>query len=551
MGKRKTSADYHALAREKNISWLGTKAGPIKAKTRWKCQEGHEWEASYSSVNISKNCCPYCAGNARRTPQHFRELADKLGLEWQGPEVRNAITKTNWRCKKGHIWYSSFANTQSIETCPHCSREQLAKKQRLKSEDYHLLAENRGFLWLGPPVKRNSAKTWWLCSEGHEWESDYSHIQQGKGCPVCAGNQPITSEEYQKAAEESGIIWLGPAVSNTHTKTRWQCQEGHIWEAVYLSIKHQGSGCPKCASNFPKLPKDFTNLASEKGFVWLGPEVANVFSNTWWQCSLGHKWEATYNNIGNHNSGCPICRNNASSERQRTKPEEYHELAKERGFKWLGPAVRNNSEATEWECSLGHRWWTGLKVIARGNGCPYCSGVAKKTANDYHDLAEERNLVWLGPEVENVTIKTEWRCKNNHSWFSSYTNIQSGRSCPTCLDMVNGVQVSAPQRLLYEMVGGILNGSVGTYRADILLEVGGQSIAIEYDSWYWHATRLESDNVRDQEFNEMGIPVIRVRSNALVPSLEQIDEAISKILHGSMREEIILEDWGVGQIFEK
>jgi hypothetical protein len=68
----------------------------------------------------------------------------------------------------------------------------------------------------------------------------------------------------------------------------------------------------------------------------------------------------------------------------RKLPADYHVLAEARGLTWLGPEVSNGRIKTWWECSDGHRWETTYNLIQSGYGCPYCSGHARKTPEDYH-----------------------------------------------------------------------------------------------------------------------------------------------------------------------
>ena len=107
----------------------------------------------------------------------------------------------------------------------------------------------------------------------------------------------------------------------------------------------------------------------------------------------------------------------------RKTPTDYRALAEKRGFRWLGPEVANNRTKTRWECSQGHQWEAVYSSIQQGSDCPFCVGVAPKTPADYHALAEERGFRWLGPEVPNVRIKTGWRCDEGHDWESTYNSI--------------------------------------------------------------------------------------------------------------------------------
>ncbi len=116
------------------------------------------------------------------------------------------------------------------------------------SDDYHALAEKRGFHWLGPEVPTTLSKTGWKCEQGHQWKTTFQSIQWGTGCQFCAGQAPKTRDDYHMLAKERGFRWLGPEVPNTRTKTGWECEQGHQWETRYNTIQ-QGSGCPFCPRN--------------------------------------------------------------------------------------------------------------------------------------------------------------------------------------------------------------------------------------------------------------------------------------------------------------
>jgi very-short-patch-repair endonuclease len=530
---RRRPEDYLALAEQEGFLWLGPEVPNTKTKTGWECKQGHQWEARFNDIQQGSGC-PFCAGLAPKTPEDFHALAAERGFRWLGPEVPNIRTKTWWQCEEGHRWEAVYGNIHRGTGCPSCAG--LTPKT---PEDYHILAEQRGFRWLGPEVPNIRTKTWWQCEEGHRWEARYSDIQRGSGCPFCSGKAPKVPADYQVLAEQRGFRWLGPEVPNVRTKTWWQCEEGHRWEAVYASI-HRGTGCPSCAGLAPKTPEDYHILAGQRGFRWLGPEVPNISTKTAWECEEGHCWEACYNDIRN-GYGCPFCAGVVPK-----TPEDYHVLAKRRGFRWLGPEVRNIHTKTRWECKEGHRWQTRYHDIHQGQGCPVCANRVPKTPADYHTLAEERGFLWLGPEAPDTTATTWWECEEGHRWETSYGHIQQGTGCPVCLDLVQGVQVSQVQRNLCEILDGELNHPFQRYNIDVALNVDGIAIAVEYDAWYWHAHQQERDAQRDQEMISAGWRVLRVKSNRQLPTRVQLDAAISRLLAGETQAEIVLDDWGVG-----
>lgn len=471
--------------------------------------------------------------------------------------------------------------------------------------DYHILAEKWVIHWFGqetpPSIK---TKTLWKCAKGHQWEARYNDIQQGHGCPICAGNLPRTPADYHASAQTNEFEWLGPEVSNTRTKTKWRCKNGHIWEARFNSIQ-RGDGCPFCAGLVRKTPADYHKLAEEKGIRWVGDEVPNVGTHTKWECAQGHQWVTTYNAI-QQGYNCRICAINKQAEKQRKKPSDYIALAEAKRFKWLGPVVPKVSIATGWECEMGHQWmarysdirkghgcpscagtspktsadyhavaekngfeWLGYEVpttsaktvwrckqshvweapystIQQGHGCPHCAGLSVKTPADYHALAELKRYKWLGPEVPNIKTETEWECEKGHRWMGRYNDIQQGHGCPICVNSVQGVPVSQVQQALHEMLGGELNYPWGRYRIDVALKKDYIYIAVEYDSWFWHSHKQDYDLQRDKELIDANWRVLRIKSRQLLPSQEQLEAAITRLCNGESKVEIILADWGKG-----
>jgi hypothetical protein len=357
---------------------------------------------------------------AAKRPEEYQALARRRGLTWLGPEVRTATIKTTWRCPKGHEWQASYKSVMR-SGCRRCLKVQ--------PETYREVATSRGFTWLGSEVTSASASTGWRCAQGHEWLASYDSVRDGTGCPDCLR---VLGPEYHALAAERGFAWLGPVAANVGVYTNWTCQQGHEWPAPYNSIQ-QGSGCPECAhlaqfgrSNRPKEEDDYRELARERGLTWLGPMVANIHIKTRWRCGSTHEWETCYNVI-QQGSGCPYCTGTAEKQ-----PADFHALAASRGFTWQGPIVPTTTDKTGWRCGQGHTWPAHYNSIQQGSGCPFCAGLAPKTATDYNDLAARRGFTWLGPLVANTKTKTRWQCGSNHTWEAAFHTISGGSGCPHC-----------------------------------------------------------------------------------------------------------------------
>jgi hypothetical protein len=360
--ERKSAADYRALARTLNIRWLGPLPPNVETKTHWQCPQGHHWQAAYHPLSRAKGC-PACQHHVPKQPDDYHALAATRGYQWLGPQVRDTSTKTRWRCAEGHEWEAPFSTIQKGHGCPAC-----AKHARKTAADYHALAKLSNFRWLGSTVPAvTDTKTRWACSRGHTWASSYHNLSLTKGCPICLGKRRKTDRDYRALARRRGLKWLGQtAPSNVGTKTRWACRRGHAWDTTYNSLQ-QGHGCPWCANRVQKSPKDYRALARTRGFQWLGPEVSRASAKTTWRCGKRHVWSAPYSTIQSGH-GCPYCARRAPK-----TPADYHAMAQQRGYEWLGPAVPTAQTKTWWRCPFGHEWLTPYASLRSGYNCPHCN----------------------------------------------------------------------------------------------------------------------------------------------------------------------------------
>jgi hypothetical protein len=449
MVNRLQSSDYTELAATRGFLWLGPPVPSGTTPTQWQCRNVHVWSATYSKIKQGRDC-PICANQSRKdkqrhNPAKYRALAEHRGFRWLGPEAANANQLTQWVCSQKHSWQASYNTILQGHGCPECATQAGSEKRRNTPTDYHTLAKERNFRWLGPTVSNNSTPTGWECPEKHTWQASYGKIQQRRGCPQCAKvssgeKQRLSADDYDNLAKSRNFTWLGPFVDSNSTPTMWECPDEHRWQATYGGIQ-QGRGCPECGNRARGQKRRFgaeyyTALATERGFCWLGPEVPNSNTPTTWECQKKHNWRATYSKI-NQGQGCPNCAKKATGVKQRLLPEAYKELAASRKFSWLGPEVPNSNTQTGWECAEKHNWQARYSSIVHGSGCPKCAraksnNTARQSTDDYEELALARGFRWLGPAVQNTKTPTEWACPKNHKWSATYHSVQHGLLCPEC-----------------------------------------------------------------------------------------------------------------------
>jgi len=275
-----------------------------------------------------------------------------------------------------------------------------------------------------------------------------------------------------------------------------------------------------------KTPEDYSALAVSRGFVWLGPEVRSITAKTGWQCPKLHEWQGTYNDIYHSGSGCPHCANCV-----RKVSADYHSLAKEHGFEWMGPEVKGVMAKTGWKCAKGHEWQSRYNDIKTGYGCPYCGGHGRKTPEDYLTLALEKGYEWLGPFVEKVNITTSWKCGRGHVFKSRYNSLQQGQGCPRCVH-----HISEPEAELRELVRLALPETIGNIRGllknkkfELDIYLPSLKKAVEYDGWrHTLEANRERDARKDRECVEAGIKLLRVTHEEYRSNPE---ETLQKVLY--------------------
>lgn len=243
------------------------------------------------------------------------------------------------------------------------------------------------------------------------------------------GKRTVTVESYHALAVKRGFSWIGGDLPHTsHAKTRWRCQQGHEWEAKYNAL-YNGNGCPICSHQMPMSIADYHELASISGLQWIGDSLPKqIRFTTEWRCENGHIWRTPFCVVA-RSKRCGLCYSNA-----RKSKAEFHSLATDRGFVWIGTEDSPLAHApTLWRCQHGHDWTASYHNIkSGGSGCPYCTGYYQRQLSDYQSLAAVRDFEFIGEVPQYVHDKAAWRCAQGHEWLGDYSTIASGHGCPFC-----------------------------------------------------------------------------------------------------------------------
>lgn len=375
----------------------------------------------------------------------MKECAASRGGELLSGIYKNALTKYRWRCELGHEWEATWANVFHLESwCKICAYKNPKKRangnqghvgRRVKFETIMEAVSKRGgyVLSLREEYKNNKTKLRIECGKGHNFEAMYNSIQQGSWCPFCAGHKSGLPQLEEMASKFGGRLisqeYLG--VMRPH---EWKCSEGHIFLKRPNAVK-RGEWCSFCGDKiservcratfealfqkpFPTLRPKW--LASEKGrleldgyneklgiaFEYHGSQhyEQNYFSKT--KDDLKKRQEADkkkrklcgLNNvllleipfkiptlriesyikmlcIDNHlidenhiDYHEPILKRAFSQ----TDLKRMQRLASLKGGRCISPAYVHAHHPLDWECENGHRWQAKPNRIQQGAWCPEC-----------------------------------------------------------------------------------------------------------------------------------------------------------------------------------
>jgi len=296
---------------------------------------------------------------------------------------------------------------------------------KLTIDDMNIIAKKRSGQCLSTKYTNSRTKLIWRCDEGHIWEATPSNINSGKWCPDCSKNKKKTIDHMRKLALDKGGNCLSEVYSNAHSKLLWECTYGHTWEASYNQIS-KGSWCPKCAGKVQITIDMMKSIAEQNGGKCISEKYIDIKTKLQWQCSEGHLWWTTPALI-KRGSWCPICSGNS-----RQTIGEMKKISKQRGGECLSEEYINSHTKLKWECGKGHIWYATPNNIKQGHWCPECAGNKRITLKNVKDLAISKGGECLSDEYINAHSMLLWVCSEGHRWYASYSSTKAGRWCSDC-----------------------------------------------------------------------------------------------------------------------
>lgn len=319
-----------------STEWTGT-AGPYL----FECAQGHQWQRGARLTPACPHCGQHGSALARRVSQglqRLRQAAAARGGQCLSEAYTIGNARYRFRCAEGHEWEAQGHQVFSGTWCPTCARVQRRVEHRAPAEGLarlHAAARAKGGVCLSDSYVGVSASYRFRCSAGHEWDAVGGSVLLGKWCRRCH-DTPGAPARYrlqdglarlQAVAAERGGECLSTGYGGVEQPVRMRCAKGHVWDAPARKLLY-GQWCRLCKIDAMRLSiEDAQAAAAARGGECLSKVYVNSHTKLTWLCDRGHQWQAVLTSVRHQGSWCPQCRNMSMITNRKSKARAKHEMA--------------------------------------------------------------------------------------------------------------------------------------------------------------------------------------------------------------------------------
>jgi very-short-patch-repair endonuclease len=424
---------------------------------------------------------------AEKYPQLINEFIYEKNPGLKPDELMpNSNKRVWWRCKEGHEYITKICHrTASQSNCPYCSGRKLTPEKSLAvcnpalADEFHPM--KNGSVTPADIFNSSGKSYWWQCTveAQHEWKTSVDNRRRGTGCPYCSGKKTLLNDSFAKKHPElleecdytlnkADPLTL-PVKSNM--KAHWKCKKKnyHLWSTT-IARRTDGTSCPYCVgqklhendSAFYGIPEPIINDFDQSLNPLIDLKTINIKFPTaiTWKCAANpdHKpWKACISSRMQDKSNCPECNPHMIKDYKKSLAYLYPEIAEE---------------------------WHPENILTASQVSP---GSGKKV---------------------------KWKClfRPHHVYEARVAQRVKGHRCPNCQNAP-----TLPELRLFSELSAYfkpsLHHKIGTNTID--LYINEINVAIEWDSYYYHLDRLESDIKKSESLLKLGIKVIRIRNERL------------------------------------
>lgn len=417
-------------------------------KHRWKCGNGHIWDASIIKIRQGRWCLK-CSG---RDPWSLAEL-DEFVFEKYGGHVLSkrrlkGRVKLKFQCKDGHVFSALILNVVRDHWCPKCAVARRARRSREKTmERFTIRVKELGGVVVDSTYLNSKDKVTVKCSRGHLWAVAPNSVLGGSWCKKCATlsvskkfSLPL-AEVQKMVAKQCGKLIESSTYVNGQSQILVECIKGHRWFTSGVSIR-SGRWCPKCASVSRGVRRRisyeyYCKEAERNGGRVVSSDFLSPGSYLQYECGQGHIWLTSGASI-RAGSWCSKCADLTRRGRFTRKTEDdIRSALSNKNIEWVSGKYRNQKSKLTVKCNkCQHVWVAHAGSVTTRSGCPNCYGNIRLTIDEMKRLARERGGECLSDRYINAKTPLKWRCGRGHEWLATSDSVKNRRTwCKKCFQI--------------------------------------------------------------------------------------------------------------------
>lgn len=447
----------------------------------WNCKKcSLLYRSSPNRRTGQKSGCPFCSGRLASPKNNLLVTHKELAKEWDhsrnGGKSPTDVTSGSsrsfyWLCKEGHSFKATVNNrTAHKSRCPYCVGRKATDSRNLAALFPELALEwhpqRNGSDTPSMFTPGSGRKAWWVCRNGHDFQSVISaRTHRGSGCPKCSNQS--SKQEMRILTELMGLF--PDAIS------RAKC-EGYELDifipSINVGIEYDGAYWHESKKELDERKRKAFLMSTLK-LIRVREKPLEKEGDYDLLVKPGDLEKSDLNSLVDMIKLVTKAKRSSLDQyiKQKTfiNDEVYREylsyfpnplpdrslsvkepeIALEWNFERNGALTpRNFSVGSKtkvwWRCPKGHDYEASvLSRTSMRSGCPFCNSKRAYTGNSlegrFPDLADEFAIDKNdGLKPSQITYgskrKVWWRCKNQHLFQATVNSRTSqGSRCTQCL----------------------------------------------------------------------------------------------------------------------
>lgn len=305
---------YQEIALKKGGKCLSTKYLGFNSKLKFECINGHIWETNAVNISGKNRWCPQCAPNKKLSLNDAINFASQFDGYCLSLEYKNITSKLKWKCKYGHVWFSTFVSIKNSKGwCPQCTGKLFS--ENIVRRIFEMIF-NKKFIKIKPKwlkMKNSYLELDGYCEElslafEHNGIQHYKLTSFSKTQTILNKIKNRDRKKIQLCKNNGVKLVVVPDIFNKlgiNNVINFIFKQLNIpYNSVKIDIQQILN--EERTSSYVNKTSEIIEYATKKGGKCLSQYISRDIKLQF-QCEKEHIWWARWDNVKHGGTWCPIC----------------------------------------------------------------------------------------------------------------------------------------------------------------------------------------------------------------------------------------------------